>query len=83
MVVPLTDSMSPATLLGVLICFRHIVPQVGDSKDGKDAMKGSFGASASTPNEKDNTPMDVDDSKLLKVNKVPLKFILFCDWLPT
>ena len=67
MVVPLTDSLPPPTLLGVLLCFRHIIPHIGDTDGGRDTMKGSFGSSGPKVNEKDGTSEEVDESKLLKV----------------
>ena len=66
MVVPLTDNVPSATLLGVLLCFRHIVPHVGDTEDGRDTMKGSFGANVPKSSEEENVDF-VDESKLLKV----------------
>ena len=67
MVVPLTDNVPPPTLLGVLLCFRHIIPHVDFTDEGRDTMKGSFGSIPSKSSEKQEASDSVDESKLLKV----------------
>ena len=64
---PLTENVPSATLLGVLLCFRHIVPHVGSTEDDRDTMKGSFGANVPKSNEEESMDF-VDESKLLKVS---------------
>ena len=67
LVVPLTDSLAPATLLGVLLCFRHVIPNVGDVDEREQTMKGSFGEKTPAAGEKGSVSEMIDQSKLLKV----------------
>lgn len=65
--VPLTDCLAPATLLGVLLCFRHVVPNVGEADEREQTMKGSFGEKTPASGEKGSVSEMVDQSKLVKV----------------
>ena len=47
MITPLTDELPAYTILGVLLCFRNIVPHLTDLDQDKKGMKGSFGAKKS------------------------------------
>ena len=64
---PLTDSLAPATLLGVLLCFRHVIPNVGEADEREQTMKGSFGEKTPASGEKGSVSEMIDQSKLLKV----------------
>ena len=66
-VVPLTDEQNVHTILGVLLCFRHIIPQLGESNEGEHTMRGSFGRRQSTAKENRNAEDAVDEKHLLEV----------------
>nr|CAD7591332.1 unnamed protein product [Timema genevievae] len=42
-VVPIRDTQSVWTVLGVLGCLRHLLPHFGTTKPGEEELKGSFG----------------------------------------
>lgn len=55
MITPLTDDLPSHTILGVLLCFRNIVPHLSDVDNTHHTMKGSFGVKKS--------PFRLNDSK--------------------
>ena len=58
MITPLTEDLPAHTILGVLLCFRSIVPHLSDTNQNKHGIKGSFGAKQmplSPTNEKEKT----------------------------
>ena len=67
MIVPLNDTVAPNLLLGVLLCFRNIIPKLGEADDGAHTMKGSFGVKSPGSSDKGSSVDVVDESKLLKV----------------
>eukprot|EP00794_Sanderia_malayensis_P005415 gene5415-6091_t len=75
MIVPLTDDVNPILLLGVLLCFRHMIPKLGETGDSySHAMKGSFGVNQPGTSDKtnDNGAENDDNNKLLKVYEVTM-----------
>ena len=77
MVVPLTENLPPATLLGVLLSLRQIIPNVGGEDSSLDTMKGSFGAKIPYSEDKEPVSDIVDEAKLLKANFLSICRIVF------
>lgn len=73
-ITPLTNELSSHTILGALLCFRNIVPNLGECCEETQTMKDSFGSRA-----KKNEPNTVKDLVLEKKQFLQIyEVTMFC-----
>lgn len=82
MVLPFHEDKDTTVYLGVLMCLRHMIPNLDTSNSSKQAMKGlrgSFGSQRSFSG--DGLPGDeqIQSNQLLQVDKSVLRFLSISD----
>ncbi|XP_057306791.1 huntingtin-like isoform X2 [Hydractinia symbiolongicarpus] len=72
MITPLTDDLPSHTILGVLLCFRNIVPHLSDVDNTHHTMKGSFGVKKSPFKLIDSKDRILEKKQFLQIYEVTM-----------